>query len=768
MARNEKSTKLSRAPDQRPKTSSDSKTSFFKRRAHLADTKRDSLLAPSVVTSTRDSAVEPLPGSKSQSYATSPADESPAVPSITLNGDTQHVAQEAALHPRPHTAPGHPVSPRASESHAEPVESPTFNSFIPLKTSIDAGTFSDLFTEEHLSFSKRGSVMLDGMKANASLGGSTPGSRSQRTSPQMTPQPAQSPMLGVPERSNSVNDRRASQKIRSTYETGMEESDLGITTPPTIVEDQVTPRTSNDDTVTDLPRIASPAPHANGGLTPPGRPRSSQRRDGSIKSSYIKMGPSEAAGGFENWDGVQSLDVDRYGFIRRRPSTSRSSMRSHHSHDDTHDQANGTATTSPNTSPTKSRKLRRHRLSVASRNSTSSRPHSRQSLAYSVFSTHSHSTPAPLRPSPNRGRRWADAAPYMLSGRVGLPDAQVPPRVLLTDHQKHLREQRRLEKWEKMAQPGPTAHHALGGGQSFTFDVQSPKLVERVWKGIPDAWRAPAWYSFLRQSSLAGHGKEFVADEELLRRYHAHQEVDCVHDLQIDLDVPRTVGAHVLFNVRYRGGQRLLFRLLHALALEFPECGYVQGMGPPVAMLLNYFEEERAFVVAWRLWVDRGLRDLFLPDFPVLMEQLQVLEKEWLRKGPVGALLEKTGMQVLDVGLKWYLPLYCYTMPVEAHLRVWDVIMLHGTAKGGTGGVANPVTGSAGGTANEHGKGDDGRFDILHATAAALFDANVHVLVRGDYGEALQALTTELEVTREDVLMKVVKREWEERQRRRK
>lgn len=38
--------------------------------------------------------------------------------------------------------------------------------------------------------------------------------------------------------------------------------------------------------------------------------------------------------------------------------------------------------------------------------------------------------------------------------------------------------------------------------------------------------------------------------------------------------------------------QRSLFYVLHAFSLLCPSCGYVQGMGPIAATLLNYFEPE--------------------------------------------------------------------------------------------------------------------------------------------------------------------------------
>jgi len=85
-----------------------------------------------------------------------------------------------------------------------------------------------------------------------------------------------------------------------------------------------------------------------------------------------------------------------------------------------------------------------------------------------------------------------------------------------------------------------------------------------------------------------------------------------------------------MFRKRYRGGQRLLFRVLHAISLYFPETGYVQGMASLAATLLCYYDEERCFVMMVRLWRFRGLERLYQPGFAGLMDTLGDFEKRWL------------------------------------------------------------------------------------------------------------------------------------------
>ncbi len=94
------------------------------------------------------------------------------------------------------------------------------------------------------------------------------------------------------------------------------------------------------------------------------------------------------------------------------------------------------------------------------------------------------------------------------------------------------------------------------------------KLRERVFKGVPDRWRAGAWGQFVdrwvgverdswgggsRDSRLPGKGKGKAVERlaQLGREYRDALEHPSTYDVQIDLDVPRTISGHVLFRTRY-------------------------------------------------------------------------------------------------------------------------------------------------------------------------------------------------------------------------
>jgi hypothetical protein len=315
------------------------------------------------------------------------------------------------------------------------------------------------------------------------------------------------------------------------------------------------------------------------------------------------------------------------------------------------------------------------------------------------------------------------------------------------------REWEREAKWQKMARPVKGKRESvanekqLGGGMQFDFDINDQKLVSRTWKGIPDRWRATAWHSFL--SSSAKRRGVGVSDEELITQYHTLQETSSADDVQIDVDVPRTIRMHIMFRRRYRGGQRLLFRVLHAISLYFPDTGYVQGMASLAATLLCYYDEENAFVMMVRLWQLRGLEQLFQSGFGGLMNALNEFEKDWLCSGDVAKKLEELGITSTAYGTRWYLTLFNMSIPFPAQLRVWDAFMLLGDAPTAQG--------------NDFGGAD---LDVLHATSAALVDATREIILDSDFENAMKVLTSFIPIKDEDLLMRVTRAEWKMRKKR--
>lgn len=395
----------------------------------------------------------------------------------------------------------------------------------------------------------------------------------------------------------------------------------------------------------------------------------------------------------------------------------------------------------------------------------------------------------------NRDRRIIEEAGDMLSPLPGLADYEEEQKSEQAIKAAQETEVRRTEKWKRMAKiitrgtddkgvefavediakvkrgkEGEQTHFKIQG-MDIEFDTKNPKLIERTWKGIPDCWRASAWYSFL--SASARDANSAVTEQQLFADFHRLQDNSSSDDVQIDLDVPRTINKHIMFRKRYRGGQRLLFRVLHALSLYFPETGYVQGMAALAASLLCYYDEEKCFVMLVRLWQYRGLERIYEPGFAGLMIALQDLEKTWLDGKPVAKKLvsstgdpaaavswypmltqptqSELGIDPTAYGTRWYLTLFNLSIPFPAQLRVWDVFMLLG---------GSPL--NSGSSFNKE-KEPDLTFpglEIVHAASAALIDAHKEAIIGSDFENAMKVLTSTQRVDDVDLFMHVVRAEW--------
>ncbi|PSK46318.1 hypothetical protein B9Z65_5286 [Elsinoe australis] len=501
----------------------------------------------------------------------------------------------------------------------------------------------------------------------------------------------------------------------------------------------------------------------------------------SARLTSIPRTSTEVAGGLEDFSDITAQDVDRYGFIVPTLSVSRTSDASQP------DQANTSRpSTSPATrpamqrvstslqlvsdTPRRKRTLRRGASTATRRSARSTAPTARDARSLrtqsSVVSFRSASSGGLFEV---RGRygRLMDQASDMLTLPPGLEGIAEEEEGGKAGERMRRREWVREEKWRRMAvrrdQYSGDGEKVVGAGMAFGFDTRDPRLVARTWKGIPDKWRATAWHAFLSESWKKRGGGE--SDEELIRQFGELQEMNCADDVQIDVDVPRSIGMHVMFRKRYRGGQRLLFRVLHAIALKFPDTGYVQGMASLATTLLCYFDEEMAFVMLVRMWELRGLKTFFSHGFEGLMAALDEFEKEWLGKGEVAKKLEELGIGGTAYGTRWYLTLFNMSIPFPAQLRVWDVFMLLGDAdttdkSAATNGTVNGTTEEK----KEHFEGAD--LDVLHAASAALVDATRDIILDSDFENAMKVLTSWIPIKDEDLLMRVAKAEWKAKKKR--
>ncbi|KAL4897220.1 rab-GTPase-TBC domain-containing protein [Aspergillus ambiguus] len=545
----------------------------------------------------------------------------------------------------------------------------------------------------------------------------------------------------IASRAISADEDMLSRRVRLMYEKGDENvTDSEVAQAMAIEEGVLWEETAPPSTETS--RLS--------GLSVSGAESKSAVSSIDADSTANKRDTSELAGGIEYWQNIQAGDVDRYGFIRTPTSNLIEGIEQ--------SPIQRVSTSLLLAAETPRRKhIIRPPSALASNRSFAGRSPTRKMSEQSMRPSSSQSTySATLRRSTsrfrqatnflphNRDRRFKDEAADMLTlpedlDKIDTPAARAAKR----------KEWEREDKWTKMAKP--TKKSKDGGGMTFEFDTHSSKLIERTWKGIPDRWRATAWYSFLEASAKRRNNSP--PEEDLIEAFHEFQLVSSPDDVQIDIDVPRTITSHIMFRRRYRGGQRLLFRVLHAMSLYFPDTGYVQGMAALAATLLAYYDEEHAFIMLVRLWQVRGLERLYQSGFSGLMEALGDFENDWLAGGEVAAKLNELGIPPTAYGTRWYLTLFNYSIPFPAQLRVWDVFMLLGDPLDFhlNGKSVDPEA-----PMSTFGKG----FDVLHATSAALIDGMREIILESDFENAMKVLTSWVPIRDVELFMRVAKAEW--------
>ncbi|KAJ5957123.1 hypothetical protein N7501_011402, partial [Penicillium viridicatum] len=578
----------------------------------------------------------------------------------------------------------------------------------------------------------------------------TPKAVPRRVRPQSTLRPRQT---SLPSRAISADEDMLSRRVRLMYEKGEDN----------VTDSEVAKAMASENgvlweegAVPDSETSESLATTETGDET---KPRASVE----VERIRIKRETQELAGGAEYWQNIGAEQVDRYGFIRPAKNSNGSDINPL--------QRVTTSLLLASETPRRKRSIRPPTAPASNRSFNGPslvRKISHSSLSARPSSSQSNYGP-PLRRSTsrlraatnhlphNRDRKAKDEAADMLT----LPTPSGDEKDAPVTRAMRRKEWQREDKWTKMAKP--TKKNKNGGGMTFEFDTQSSKLIERTWKGIPDRWRSTAWYSFLEASARRHKGSPPA--EELIEAFNELQFISSPDDVQIDIDVPRTISSHIMFRRRYRGGQRLLFRVLHAMSLYFPDTGYVQGMATLAATLLAYYDEEHAFIMLVRLWQLRGLEELYKSGFAGLMEALADFEREWLAGGEVATKLNEVGIPPTAYGTRWYLTLFNYSIPFPAQLRVWDVFMLLGDAEDNTGRPASSA-GKNRVPIPENPRTFGQGLDVLHASSAALIDGMREIILESDFENIMKVLTSWVPIKDTEMFMRVAKAEWKVHRRR--
>jgi hypothetical protein len=302
-------------------------------------------------------------------------------------------------------------------------------------------------------------------------------------------------------------------------------------------------------------------------LTVDGQHEDASSMVSSRRESALAKEPHESAGGLEDWSNLEGGEVDRYGFIIPKKAVSREATNDNglEGPEQIGIQRVSTALQLISKEP------RRRRLGRSTSRARSSRSADPQSSSpqqgasrkpskpsRSIFSnqtSNTRSTHKSIRHAANlfphnRERRLLDEASDMLRLPPGLAEVAEQQEGGRAAQAMKAKEIEREDKWRKMARVVKSG--ADKGGMLFDFDTRDPKLIARTWKGIPDRWRATAWYSFLAASAKAD--KDSPTDEELIDSFYELQTESSAEDMQIDVDVPRTINRHIMFRRRYRGG----------------------------------------------------------------------------------------------------------------------------------------------------------------------------------------------------------------------
>ncbi|KAK5092161.1 hypothetical protein LTR70_005766 [Exophiala xenobiotica] len=682
------------------------------------------------------------------------------------------------------------------------VASPT-DRFQGLSLDIPSQGFGEELGTNNIKFSNRGSMLLDGKKVNGAghlVSAKTVPLVKEPVMSTTRKRAVSSIAERPPTRLMSTDEELLSEKVRAFYL-------LGTDTTPDLDGQMATAKRMNlrwQDAVQDNRDSAATSSKATSTTDVTALP----------PSPTIPREDNELAGGTEDWHNVDNADVDRYGFIiPKSPTSTRNDTLNGGVKKSTTGSGPGLQRVSTSLqlaaeTPRRKTTVRRHPSNARSTKSehhnelrrTASNLSFRSTKSANLHRHHSASRALANHFPHNRDRRVLDEAGDMLT----LPRSSTTNTLTrtLTDEgtsttagtytphstpHSRRKEIERQEKWQDMAKPitpdpnsGP-----VGGGTKVTFDTGSPKLVERTWKGIPDAWRATAWHSFLSSSADRYNrrhpSKPCLSDDILTSMFHEYQERNSPDDVQIDIDVPRTISSHIMFRRRYRGGQRLLFRVLHAMSMHFADTGYVQGMAALAATLLAYYEEEKAFIMLVRLWELRGLEKLYKHGFGGLMEALDDFENKWLGHGELRKKLDDLMIGPTAYGTRWYLTLFNYSIPFPSQLRVWDVFMLLGDDEDNNHETKTQSAETTSDTSknnntngeNEKNDGDEKAnfgttLDVLHATSAALIDGMRGILLESDFENAMKVLTSWVPIRDEDLFMRVARAEWKMNQQRRK
>ncbi|XP_023160058.1 USP6 N-terminal-like protein isoform X1 [Drosophila hydei] len=250
---------------------------------------------------------------------------------------------------------------------------------------------------------------------------------------------------------------------------------------------------------------------------------------------------------------------------------------------------------------------------------------------------------------------------YHITDKYGfMHDSRLPSSRDSQEVQRTKIELERDKKWVKMLNHWPPPHE---------------KLHKRVYKGIPDRMRWPAWKQLLNvQQSMDNNVGVYARMLQMAKE-------NATETRQIDADVNRQFRDNLAYRERYSVKQCSLFNVLNAYSIYNSELGYCQGMACVAGVLLLYMQEEEAFWALNTLITDRkyGMHGLFIEGFPKLtrfIEHHDRILSKIMRK--LHKHFMKHNVDALLYAIKWFFVVFVERVPFSLSLRVWDIFLLDG------------------------------------------------------------------------------------------
>jgi len=225
------------------------------------------------------------------------------------------------------------------------------------------------------------------------------------------------------------------------------------------------------------------------------------------------------------------------------------------------------------------------------------------------------------------------------------------------------RDLRREEKWWGML-------------KDWNPDEPVPsKVKSRARKGVPKCLRGQVWPRMALSCIDASRSNH-------RERYASLVTSKCPFEDQISKDIGRTFPEHVWFKALNGSGQRALFNVLKAFAVQDPEVGYTQGMGFVTGQFLLHMSEENAFLLLTQLSERYGMSDMWRKGFPRLMEDMWVFESLLHQfDSELAVHLRTAGMVPALYVVEWFMTVFASVLPNKCVCRIWDVLFAEGCDK---------------------------------------------------------------------------------------